>query len=69
MAIKDWFKDKEEKDRWINQMNNHSLKINSVWKNRFDVEIRNEHYRQIDGDEFETKSEALRFAMSYMRTH
>lgn len=69
MALKNWFKDKKEKDRWINPNNNNSIEIDSVGKTRFIVVVRDENVYQIDGDEFKTKPEAVAFARSYMRRH
>ena len=62
MALKRWFKDKKESDRWINPHNNNSLEIDSSYPNggkklQFIVTGRDEHYYVQSEDYFKTKSQ------------
>lgn len=77
MALKDWKKTRSGKTgiRWVNEKTGiivflHTLK--KEWGFIHDVlavEVMGSHAEHIITKDFKTKSQALRFAKEYMRTH
>jgi len=68
MALKDWKKLDDDKSmkRWIKTDNAY---IRDVVKIKYYSHIIEVHYGNNNRQDFKTKSQALKFAKSYMRTH
>ena len=72
MALKDWKKDVRYKNHFINKVDKNSIAIVFDYigfENKWLVVIYNKYKDTILDRAFKTKSEALKFAKSYMRRH